>query len=460
MKKITLADATLCNADITSFKEKTETARLLDKIGVDIIELAELSAGKADALLVKTVCTLVKSAAVCVCASSADSIRLAGEALKGAKKSAIAISLPVSPTGMEYTCKKKPDKMLALIEEEIKLAKEYCDNVYFYAKDATRAEKEFLYAAVSCAFGAGATGVCVCDDAGVLMPDEFAPFVSDISEKAGRAIGICISDKNHLACAGAYLAVKAGAEFVRVCVGSKAGVSLEEFSSLVSDRSADIGICTSIVGTELHRATDQICAYIKPSGDKTYSGSTVKESGMHISLDKTSTKKDVSSFASMLGYLLSDEDIDKVHEEILRMAEKKTIGEAEFDAVIASTAMQVPAQIKLISYVINTGNLTPASAQITVSINGENKCGICIGDGPIDAAFLAMEQIVGDHYELDDFRIKSVTEGREAVGSALVKLRSNGSVYSGSGISTDIIGASIRAYISALNKILYEEARA
>ena len=90
--------------------------------------------------------------------------------------------------------------------------------------------------------------------------------------------------------------------------------------------------------------------------------------------------------------------------------------------------------------------------------DGKRLGGVCAGDGPIDAAFLAIEQIIGHHYELDDFQIQAVTEGREAMGSALVKLRSGGKLYSGNGISTDVIGASIRAYISALNKIVYEEA--
>lgn len=97
-------------------------------------------------------------------------------------------------------------------------------------------------------------------------------------------------------------------------------------------------------------------------------------------------------------------------------------------------------------------------ANITLEKDGKRLAGVCMGDGPIDAAFLAIEQIIGHHYELDDFQIQAVTEGREAMGSALVKLRSDGKLYSGNGISTDVIGASIRAYISALNKIVYEEA--
>ena len=103
------------------------------------------------------------------------------------------------------------------------------------------------------------------------------------------------------------------------------------------------------------------------------------------------------------------------------------------------------------------GNIIRASAQITLTKDGEKMQGIMMGDGPIDAAFLCLESIIGKHYELDDFEIQSVTEGKEAMGSALVKLRKDGKLYSGKGISTDIIGASIRAYISAVNKITYEE---
>ena len=120
--------------------------------------------------------------------------------------------------------------------------------------------------------------------------------------------------------------------------------------------------------------------------------------------------------------------------------------------------MQVPVSYRLDNYVINSGNIITATANIMLDHNGEKIRGVGIGDGPIDAAFLAIEQIIGHHYELDDFQIQTVTEGRDAMGQALVKLRADGKVYSGNGISTDIIGASIRAYISALNKIVYDEA--
>ena len=161
-----------------------------------------------------------------------------------------------------------------------------------------------------------------------------------------------------------------------------------------------------------------------------------------------------------LGYDLSSDDEKNVYEAFLPIAAQKPVGERELDAIVASAAMQVPPTYILESYVINSGNIITATANLKLTKNGIPMQGIAIGDGPVDAAFLAIEQAAGCHYELDDFQIQAVTEGREAMGSSLVKLRSKGRLYSGNGISTDIIGASIRAYLNALNKIVFEEAHA
>ncbi|MBQ5685718.1 MAG: 2-isopropylmalate synthase, partial [Clostridia bacterium] len=178
-----------------------------------------------------------------------------------------------------------------------------------------------------------------------------------------------------------------------------------------------------------------------------------------VTLDANDTITDVIAVVQQMGYDLSEEDNAKVYEAFLRVANKKHfVGTRELDAIIASTAMQVPTSFRIDNYVINSGNVITATANLLLEKDGEKLRGVGVGDGPIDAAFDAIEQIIGHHYELDDFQIQTVTEGRDAMGSALVKLRADGKVYSGSGISTDIIGASIRAYISALNKIVYDEA--
>ena len=165
----------------------------------------------------------------------------------------------------------------------------------------------------------------------------------------------------------------------------------------------------------------------------------------------------VSKAVKQLGYDISEDDKAKVYEAFSRVASKKPVTAKELEVIIASAALQVPPTYRLVSYVVNSGNTIAATANIKLEKNGAAVTGLATGDGPIDAAMLAIEQIIGCHYELDDFQIQSVTEGREAMGVTFVKLRSGGKLFSGRGISTDIIGASIHAYLNALNKIVYED---
>ena len=141
-------------------------------------------------------------------------------------------------------------------------------------------------------------------------------------------------------------------------------------------------------------------------------------------------------------------------------ARKGSVGAAELEAIIASNAMQAPSAFHLESYNITSSNITSAMASVAMIRAGEKSVGVATGDGPIDAAFRAIEQCVGHHYELDAFQIRAVTQGKEALGDAVVRLRSGGKLFSGNGLSTDIVGASIRAYVNALNKIIFEEEQA
>ena len=215
---------------------------------------------------------------------------------------------------------------------------------------------------------------------------------------------------------------------------------------------------TGVRTTEFHKAAKQISWIVDSKASKNVLSEGAMSSSEDFVLSEHDDITEVSKAIAVLGYDLSAEDISNVYTEFKRISVRKTVTAKELDAIVASAALQVPTTYFLESYVINSGNIIPATANITVKKNGEVIRGLCGGDGPIDAAFHAIEQIIGHHYELDDFQIQSVTEGQEAVGSAVVKLRSNGKLYSGKGLSTDIIGASIRAYLNALNKIVYEEA--
>ena len=163
-------------------------------------------------------------------------------------------------------------------------------------------------------------------------------------------------------------------------------------------------------------------------------------------------------YVERLGYSLSDEDAEAVFEAFKKIAaSKERVSATELDAIVASAALQVPPTYTLDGYVINSGLSFKATSHISLRKNGELIEAVSLGDGPIDSSFKSIESVVGKHYELDDFSIQAVTEGREAMGESVVKLIADGKVYSGRGISTDIVESSIRAYINALNKIAYEE---
>ena len=456
MEKIRVATKLCENENDLSFKERFEVARLLEKLCVSVIEFPELSDGKEDALLLRTCASFVKNSILSVAVTDKASVEAAASALAGAKNTALRVELSLSPVGMEYLHHKKAPKMLEWIPEIIAAAKAKSSRVYFCALDATRAEEEVLNAALLAAEKAGANAVYLSDDAGEMLPDEFASFAEKYVKMLSIPVGVACSNKSGFALSSAVLAVKKGVKAVRTVTAGD-GVRLEELAECVKNSGNRNGIATDITYTELHRASKQIAQILDPSADKSPLASAPAPE-QKISLDDKDDKDTVIDATVKIGYDLSEEDQSKVYEEFLRVAAKKRVGAKELDAIVASVALQVPATYKLESYVINNGNVMRASAQITLRKDSELLQGIMMGDGPIDAAFLCLEQIIGTHYELDDFEIQSVTEGKEAMGSALVKLRKDGKLYSGKGISTDIIGASIRAYLNAVNKIAYEEA--
>ena len=457
MKQIVVSDRTLACERKFSFKEKLEIARLLEKIRVDVIELPPVKDARADPLCVRTLSAFVKDAVVSVEAGlDAESVKLAAEALSATKRGRIRIALPLSPVGMEYTAHKKPQKMIEWIREIVGQAKAAVSDVEFEAIDATRAEEAFLADAIAAAVEAGAGCVTLADTAASMMPDDFAAFVDRIAEQAGVPVFVAASDLNGLSVACSLLAVRGKASGVKVAVGG--GITeLSTFSDLIRNRGGDLGLSSRLAVTELHRTVRQIEWIGGGQKDAAPTGAAKTGDEGTIKLEPESDGEAIAAAVAGLGYDLSDEDLALVSDEVRRVAGKKTVGVRELEAIIASSALQVPATYQLDNYVINSGNIISASAQITLSANGKSLHGVAIGDGPIDAAFRALENVIGHRYELDDFKIQAITEGQEAVGSALIRLRSAGKLYSGNGVSTDILGAAIRAYLNAVNKIVYEE---
>ena len=233
------------------------------------------------------------------------------------------------------------------------------------------------------------------------------------------------------------------------------GVLCAAFCEAIAACGAQLGAEIALNTTTIHASIDEMLASIHHDADAERAVSEKSK----LLLDSDASVAQVAQAAAVLGYELSDSDIGNVQKALMQVCEKKgAVGAKELEALIASYAMQAPSTYHFETYTTTSSNVSKSMSQVTLRCNGEIICGVSAGAGPIDSAFLAIEQCIGHHYELDDFQVQSVTEGKEALGSALVRLRNNGKLYSGNGTSTDIVAASIRAYINALNKIVFEEA--
>ena len=470
--KIIISDVTLRNLSAVtenaySFNEKLEIARQLDKLCVDVIETAPISAdnGKTDILFLHSVAALLKNSTLaCVTGLTETSVEETYNAIKDALKCRLIISVPVSTVQMEYICNKKPAKVLEMIELLTKKAVSLCDDVEVSLIDSTRAENDFLSKAIEIATGCGVKTITLCDDAGTMLPGEFGDYINEIKAEnpalKNVSLGVECNNRLHMATADAVSAIDAGATAIKTSITGKSATNMANFVAVLRDKSERLGVESCI---DLSRVEHAIRKIGLLTSGKSAESTSAFDAGTgivpfaDISIKASDDIKVVSDAIIKMGYELSDEDMKNVFLEVSKAVTKKNVEAKELDSIVAGVAMQVPPTYKLKSYVINSGDIITPTANIELLKKGEVMRGFCIGDGPIDAAFLAIEKITGHHYELDEFRIESVTAGYEALGSTIVRLRHNGKLYSGSGVSTDIVGASINAYINALNKICFEE---
>ncbi len=460
MNCIRITDITMKQEGLSlSFKEKLELSKLLDKLGVSAIELPAIQNVKTDSLLIKSIAASVGCALAVPVALDLNDLDTVYSALKNAAQPRLQVCAPVSTVQMEYLYHKKPEKMLAAIENAVKGCKAKCEYIEFIADDATRSDRSFLVSALETAISAGATVVTVRDAAGDLLPEEFAAFITSLREKLpGASLGVCCSNALSLADACAIASAQAGASEIKAAAYPMGAPSVSHLAKILSVKGDTLALSCPVGTTELSRLCDQIARLCRTEKAKSAALPPLPPHAQELTLTARDDMAAVLQATEKLGYDLSAEDAAGVFAAFQNIAIKKAeVSAKELDAIVATAAMQVPATYTLENYVITAASATSATAHMKLSRDGKTLEGVSLGDGAIDAAFHALEQITGCHFELDDFRIEAVTEGREAMGQTIVKLRAGGKVYSGRGISTDIIGASIHAYLNALNKIVYEE---
>ena len=451
-----------------SFREKIELCRLIDKIGVSSINLSPIRHQKIDRLLVKSICSAVRNSTVAVPVDLKDdeSVMIAWEALKEAGKRRLQVSVPVSSVQMEYLLHMKADLVLTKVSETVSKCKALTPDVEFIAQDATRSDPSFLRKIICSAVEAGATTITLCDTAGIMMPEEVSAWLEalqqDIPALHDSVIGFFCSGELNLADACAVSAIRSGVREIKAVSCSANAISLANIVKILNEKGDSVGAFCQVNSETIRRITGQVEMICLSSKRKTITfeeENRLTESG--ILLSANDSMETVFHAMEKLGYDLNPEDQQKVWQCFQQTAAKKQhITIRELDAIVAAEALQVPPAYHDVRYVINTGNQIGAMSRMRLMFHDQEIEGIASGDGAIDAAFNSIEQATGRHFELDDFQIQAVSEGREAMGETVVRLRWEGKLYSGRGISTDIVGAGIMAYINAVNKIIYEEEEA
>ncbi len=468
MKKIVIADATLRSGAVAmdgvlGFKEKIGIVQQLERLSVDVIETALLRNGKSDILFLHSAAAVVSSVLCCPASLDESELAAAWDAVKGAKHPRLNLLVPVSTVQMEYHAHQKPDAVLESISKLTKLAGSWGAELEVSLLDATRAEQDFLEKAAAAAVDAGAGIVTFCDSAGTMFPEEFAEFIAALKKAVPQlekvTLSVQCSNALHMAPACAAACIRQGVTQFKTAIGSPEMLSLNDFADLIRLKGSLLDVSAGLNLTALRKLSGIVEELLQGRQGISAAPELAEESARNSAfvLSKNDGMESVAVAVRSLGYELSADDLGKVFEEVRRIVEKKDIGSKDLDAIVAAVAIQAPPVYNLKSFVITSGNIVNAMAHVTLEKDGSEVLGFSMGDGPVDAAFRSIENIIGRHFELDDFKITAVTEGQEAVGSSVVRLRSNGKLYSGKGVSTDIIGAAIRAYVNALNKICYDE---
>jgi 2-isopropylmalate synthase len=500
--RIKIFDTTLRDGEQTpgaslNIQEKLEIARQLVKLGVDVIEAGFAISSPGDFMAVKTIAENVKGTIVASLSRALEKdIDRSWEAVCNAESPRIHTFLATSDIHMKYKLKMSEEEVLARAIAMVKYAKKYCSDVEFSAEDASRTRTAFLYQVVEEVIKAGATVVNIPDTVGYSSPEEFGLLIKGIKENVTGIDKVDISVHCHndlgLAVANSLAALRNGATQLECTVnglGERAGnASVEEIIMGINTRKDYYGdivhnidtkqiyrtskLVSSLTGVsvQLNKAIVGANAFAHESGihqhgvmaeKTTYEIMTPESIGLsqnRMVLGKLSGKHAFEERLREMGYNLAPDEIARAFEQFKELADKKKeVLDRDIEALVGERVSEVEEVFRLESFQISSGNKVIATATVSLIKNGQPVLEAATGDGPINAAFKAIERTVGFELELQDYSLKGVTEGADALGEATVRVAKDDRIYIGRGVSTDIIEASVKAYINAINRVVSEQ---
>ncbi|HEO64152.1 MAG TPA: 2-isopropylmalate synthase [Candidatus Omnitrophica bacterium] len=496
-EKIIIFDTTLRDGEQSpgaslQKNEKLEIAHQLAKLGVDVIEAGFPISSPDDFNAVKEVAKKIKGPVICGLARSLkNDIDAAYNALKPAKRKCIHVFLATSKIHLKYKLKKAEEEILKQAQSAVRYAKNLVDDVEFSPEDASRTDREFLYKVIEAVIGAGATRVNIPDTVGYAIPVEFGSLIKGIKENVPNIDKAVLSVHCHndlgLGVANSLEAVINGANQVECTIngiGERAGnASLEEIVMSIKTRKdvfvnkyTDIDtrrLCeTSRMVSRLTGITVQpnkaivgINAFSHEAGihqdgilkkRATYEIMDPKDVGFGESklvLGKHSGRHAFAERLKKLGMDLSEPNLNKAFEKFKALADKKkNIFDDDLKAIIEDEMITIPEAYQLKYLYIQGGTKEVPTAKLRLKAKGEIIETEAKGDGPVDACYKAIDKVTGIKGRLIDYIIRSVTSGKDALGEVSVRVAVKGAVITGRGTSTDIIEASVKAYLNAVNK--------
>ncbi len=502
MEKIIIFDTTLRDGEQApgfsmTVEEKVKMALQLEKFGVDVIEAGFAAASEGDFEAVRRVAEEVKNAKVCSLARALQSdIDKAGEALSATENRRIHTFIATSPIHMQYKLRMTPDQVIERAVESVKYALKYTDDVEFSAEDAFRSEREFLYRVFEAVIKAGAKTINVPDTVGYAIPEEFGQLISDIKNNVPNIDKAIISVHCHndlgLAVANSLSAVKNGARQVHATVngiGERAGnAAVEEVVMAIKVRHDYFkGLYTTINTKEIYKTSRLLCritgSFVQPNKAIVGDNAFAHEAGIHqhgilahretyeimraedvgvpkskIVLGKHSGRHAFKTRLQELGYTnLSDTEIDSLFAKFKKLADKKKeVFDEDIEALVLEEFSFFENEMKVNYFHVLSGDNVIPSATVKIEKDGKEITSTACGDGPIDSVINAVEKAIGIKGKLLDYTIRSLSSGKDAMGEVRVLVRFDDTDYvaSGKGTSTDIIEASLKAYVDAYNKYI------
>jgi 2-isopropylmalate synthase len=499
MDRVIIFDTTLRDGEQSAgaalnIDEKLEIARQLERLRVDVIEAGFPISSPGDLEAVRRIAKEVRGPTICALAhANKDAVDAAWQAVKEAQHPRIHVFLSSSEIHIAHQLKKSKEQVLEAARNMVARAKGYLEDVEFSPMDATRTDPAFLYQIIEATIDAGATTVNIPDTVGYTIPREFCALIEGIYKNVPNISKAVISVHCHndlgLAVANSLAVLDCGVRQIECTIngiGERAGnASLEEIVMALRTRKDLFKYTTNIDTTQIHKTSrlvsDLTGMSVQPNKAIVGANAFRHESGIHqdgilkerttyeimdprdigltgttLTLGKLSGRHAFKARLEELGYTLSDEEFTRAFTAFKELADKKKeIGDRDIEALIAEEMRTFSETYHLEHVQVSCGDhLVPTASVRLIGPGGQPLADAALGTGPVDAIYKAINRLVGVPNNLIEFSVKSVTAGIDAMGEVTIRIESGGRTYTGRGAATDIIVASAKAYMNALNRLL------